>query len=115
VARRTTISDDNLLRARIAGTASRLARYGMRAEDEPAAVAELRELAGHRPDLLAEQAGLALSFGDAPPDGELYRVRADLCIKAGADVAQIPKWIEIGRGRAAAAAAVPYTGAMHRK
>lgn len=71
-------------------------------------VAELRELAGHRPDLLAEEAGLALSHGGVPPGGELNRMRADLCIKAGAEVAQVPSGSRL-------AGPMPYTGAMHPK
>jgi hypothetical protein len=87
----------------------------MNADSEAAAVTELRQLAGHRPDLLAQEAGLALGHAGSDPHGQLHQVRADLCIKAGADEAKIPEWIEIGRARASAAAAVPYTGAMHRR
>src|SRR5215472_6568694 len=35
---------------------------------------------------------------------------AELCIAAGADQALIERWIKVGRERAAAAAAIPYTG-----
>ena len=115
MANRSRITDDNLLLARIAGTVSRLATWSMSADREAAAVTELRQLAGHRPDLLAHEAGLALSHAGSGTDGQLHQVRADLWIKAGADVSKIPEWIEIGRARAAVAAAIPYTGSMHRR
>ena len=51
--------------ARLTGTAQRHARWGALDEDEKAAgAAELREVAGDRPDLLAEVAGLALGSAE---------------------------------------------------
>ena len=74
------------------------------------AVAELTEAAAGRADLLAERAGTALGFGEGRPDAGRYRQVAELCIAAGADRALIERWIEVGRERAATAAAIPYTG-----
>jgi hypothetical protein len=105
---------DRLLYATLAGAAARHAGTGaLTPEQEAAAVAELRELAGHRPDLLAHRAGTAIGFGESQYDAVVYRLIADLCIKAGADPAQIPGWIEVGRQRAELARQVPYTGAAH--
>jgi hypothetical protein len=114
--RRPGPDPDNILAARIAGTASRHARGGdpLTPGQETEAIRELRELAGHRPDLLAHHAGLCLGTGQnrqTPND----RLAADLCLKAGADPAIIAEWITIGQGRAQAAAAIPYTGIMHRR
>ena len=73
-------------------------------------MAELTEAAAGRADLLAERAGTALGFGEGRPDAARYRQVAELCIAAGADPALIEPWIRVGRERAAAAAAIPYTG-----
>ncbi len=105
---------DRLLYATLAGAAARHAgTWALTPEQEATAVAELRELAGHRPDLLAHRAGTAIGFGESQYDAVVYRLIADLCIKAGADPAQIPAWIEVGRQRAELARQVPYTGAAH--
>jgi len=73
-------------------------------------VAELTAAAAGRADLLAERAGTALGFGEGRPDAARYRQIAELCIAAGADPALIERWIKVGRERAAAAEAIPYTG-----
>ena len=91
--------------AQLTGTAQRHARWGALDEDEKAAdAAELREVAGDRPDLLADVAGLAL--GSAERRGSEYEARgqavAELCRMAGADEALIPQWIQQGRRRAEA-------------
>ena len=105
---------DRLLYATLAGAAARHAGPGaLTPEQEAAAVAELREIAGHRPDLLAHRAGTAIGFGESQYDAVVYRLISDLCVKAGADPAQIPGWIEVGRQRAELARQVPYTGAAH--
>ena len=57
-----------------------------------------------------ERAGTALGFGEGRPDAGRYQQIAELCIAAGADQALIERWIKIGRERAAAVAAIPYTG-----
>ena len=43
-------------------------------------------------------------------DAARYQQIAELCIAAGADQALIERWIKVGRERAAAVAAIPYTG-----
>jgi hypothetical protein len=96
---------DRILIARLSGLAQRHARWGGLSEDERAAgAAELRELAGDRPELLAHVAGLAL--GAAQGNGREYEARgqaiADLCRLAGADESLIPQWAEEGKRRAAA-------------
>jgi hypothetical protein len=74
-------------------------------------VAELRQVAGGRPDLLAAHAGLALGLAEADgPGAPRYRAEAELARLAGADEAQIVGWIEIGRKRAEQARLRPYTG-----
>ena len=80
--------------------------------DRPdAAVAELRQVAGDRPDLLAAHAGLALGRAEADRLGApQYRAEAELARLSGADEAQIVGWIEIGRKRAEQARLRPYTG-----
>jgi len=66
-----------------------------------AAVAELREVADGRPDLLAEIAGLAL--GTTERKGPEYEATghavAELCRAAGADEQAIPAWVEEGKRR----------------
>jgi hypothetical protein len=104
-------SADQLLSARIAGVCAHLCASGQ-VGDLDAAVAELRELAGERQDLLAEHAGLALGWAEAvePVLAYRFRVEADLCIVAGADPERIRQWIPVGRERAEAAMQAPYTG-----
>lgn len=94
---------DRLLIARLTGIAQRHARWGALTEDEMAAgVAELREIAAGRSDLLAEVAGIAV--GTAEGRGDEYRAQAQavagLCLAAGADEDLIPEWTEEGRRRA---------------
>ena len=102
---------DRLRYARIAGAAARHAQgWRLTADEEARAIAELTEAAGGRADLLAERAGTALGFGEGRSDAARYRQIAELCIAAGADQALIERWIKVGRERAAAAAAIPYTG-----
>ena len=73
--------------------------------DRAAGVAELQEIAGDRGDLLAEVAGISL--GTAESKGPEYQAKAEamavLCIAAGADAGQVPRWAEEGRRRAEAA------------
>ena len=57
------------------------------------AVVELREVAGNRPDLLAEEAGILLGASVGKPDEPRLRAAAQLCIAAGADESLIPRWI----------------------
>jgi hypothetical protein len=65
----------------------------------PAAVAELREIAAGRGDLLAERAGVIFGFHDEQArDGRWPRraLEAALCIAAGADLALLTEWIAEG-------------------
>ena len=107
----TSPDPDRLRYAQIAGAVARHALgWRLTAEEEAVAVAELAEAAAGRADLLAERAGTALGFGEGRPDAARYRQIAELCIAAGADPALIERWFKVGRERAAAAAAIPYTG-----
>ena len=85
---------DRLIVARLDCIAQRHARWGAATEDEmTAGAAELRELAGDRPDLLAEVAGIALgaSEGKGPEYGARSQAVAGLCRLAGADEDAIPQ------------------------
>jgi hypothetical protein len=79
---------------------------------EAAAVAQLRELAAGRADLLAEVAGIE----EGASEGELREPRgrkaARLCRLAGADPEAIPAWIEVGRERRANAGRPPFSGGL---
>jgi hypothetical protein len=92
---------DGITRAGIAGTAS---RYASREPlDIAAAVAELREVAAGRGDLLAERAGVILAFrNEDEQDGRWpsRALQAALCIAAGADLTRLTEWIEEGQERA---------------
>lgn len=101
---------DRILIARLSGTAKRHARWReLSAEQEAAAVGELRELAAGRADLLAEVAGLAEGFGEGQLDEPRARQVADLCRKAGADPEAIPAWIQVGRERRENASRPPFS------
>ena len=77
-----------------------------------AGAAELRQTAGHRTDLLAEVAGLAL--GTSKSKGPEYRAQAqaiaELCRLAGADESLIPQWTEEGWRRAECRRMRPFSG-----
>src|SRR6266516_2102996 len=107
----TSPDADRLIYGRIAGTAARHApawRAGR--QDNTAAIAELAQAADGRADLLAKCAGLALGYGERQPEAAHYQRMAELCIAAGADKTLIQRWIDIGRRRAGATAAVHFTG-----
>lgn len=92
---------DRLLVARISGIARRHAGWRAPAGNEiAAAAAELREVAGDRPDLLAEEAGIQLGFYEGGLDEPRAKAAAQLLIAAGADESLIPGWIDEGRRRA---------------
>ena len=78
---------DRLLVARLSGIAARHARRGGPTDE---AVAELREVAKSRADLLADVAGTALGAADAHGWPEAHHRQAELCILAGADESRIP-------------------------
>jgi hypothetical protein len=91
---------DGITRARIAGTTG---RYVSREPlDVAAAVAELREIANGRGDLLAERAGVTLGFYARENRDEWQRkaLQAALLIAAGADLTRLTEWIEEGQQRA---------------
>jgi hypothetical protein len=105
---------DRLLVAELYGEARHRARWrDLSSEEETAAVAELRQLADGRADLLAEVAGILEGAREGEPDEPLARQAAGLCRKAGADPEAIPAWIEEGRRRAANARQPPFSGGLH--
>jgi hypothetical protein len=92
---------DRLLVAWISGIARRPASWRAPAGNEiAAAAAGLREVAGDRPDLLAEVAGIQLGFHEGGLDEPRAKAAAQLLIAAGAGESLIPGWIEEGRRRA---------------
>jgi hypothetical protein len=96
---------DRTIVAQIAGAAARHVQAGqLTAREEAAAIAELRQAASGRADLLAEHAGVALGFGEERPDAARYRQIAKLCIAAGADQVLMERWVKVARHRAAIAA-----------
>jgi hypothetical protein len=105
---------DRLLIAEIWGEARRRARWReLSSDEETAAVAALRELAGGRADLLAEVAGILEGASEGELDEQFARQAAGLCLKAGADPEAIPAWIEEGRRRRAATRMRPFSGGPH--
>ena len=103
---------DRILGARLMGSAQRLGRRELPAGEHAAAVAELRELAAGRADLLAETAGLLEGFGEGEPTGPMTRLAVQLCRDAGADPEAIPGWIEEGRRRREEARGPPFSGGL---
>ena len=92
---------DGITTAQLAGTAGRY--VSQKPLDVDAAVAELREIADGRGDLLAERAGVILGFHDQDArDGRWPRraLEAALCIAAGADLTRLTEWIAVGQERA---------------
>lgn len=107
---------DQLIVARLAGAAQRHAPWREPTEAETAAaVAELREIAGRRGDLLAEVAGLLTGFYRQTREEVRARAAARYCVAAGARRDEIPRWIEVGRCRAAAARQSSDAGQRHRR
>jgi hypothetical protein len=93
---------DRMLTARSMSVAKRHAPWPEPTQDETnAAVPELREVAGDRPDLLAEVAGNLLGASEGRLDEPRSKAAASFCIAAGADQSSIPGWIEEGRRRVA--------------
>jgi len=96
------------------GEARHRAKWRDLTEDEQAAaVAELRELAGGRSDLLAEVAGILEGASEGRHDEPLARQAAGLCRAAGADLEAIPAWIEEGHRRAVSARMPPQSGGVY--
>ena len=99
--------------AELTGEARHHAKWRPLTEDEEAvAVAELREIAGGRGDLLAEVAGILEGTSEGELNEPLARQAADLCRNAGADLEAIPRWIETGRARRANARRPPFSGGL---
>jgi len=79
------------LAAKLSGEAKHHARWrDLSGDEEAAAVAALRELAGGRSDLLAEVADLAEGFHEGEPYEPIGRQITMLCRKAKADLGAIP-------------------------
>ncbi len=97
--------------APVAVTWRHTARGALTEQSWSQAVAELPELAGNRPDLLAEHAGVALGLADDGRDNfpGQHEMRAELCILADADAGQIERWRPVGYSRAVAARQIPRT------
>jgi hypothetical protein len=91
---------DGITTAQLAGAAGRYA--GRKPLDVGAAVAELREIANGRGDLLAERAGVTLGFYARENRDEWPRkaLAAALLIAAGADLTRLMEWIAVGQERA---------------
>ena len=103
--------DDRILVAQLTGEARHHAKWRpLSQEEEAAALAGLRALAGDRADLLAEVAGIFEGTSEGEPDEPLARSAARLCRMAGADADAIPGWIEEGRRRSANARHPPFSG-----
>ena len=99
---------DQLTVARLTGAAWRHASgWEPTGAETAAAVRELREIAGGRGDLLAEVAGLLIGYYRRTAEELKARAAAYYCIAAGAGLDLIPRWIETGRSRAAAARLIP--------
>jgi hypothetical protein len=105
----SSLATDRLLVMQAAGPATPPAHSGrLTAEQEATAAAELAHTGPRWAALLAECAGLALGYGEHQCDAARYRQIADLCITAGVDQTLVEAWIEVGRQRATAAAALSY-------
>ena len=99
---------DQLTVARLTGAAWRHASgWEPTGAETAAAIRELREIAGGRGDLLAEVAGLLIGYYRRTAEELKARAAAYYCIAAGAGLDLIPRWIETGRSRAAAARLIP--------
>ena len=102
---------DRLLVAQLTGTARHHARWrDLTADEQAAAVTELRDLAAGRADLLAQVCGIFEGASAGRHDEPLARQAATLCRLAGADDALIPQWAAAGRRRAHAARQPPHGG-----
>jgi hypothetical protein len=99
---------DQLAVARLTGAAWRHAcGREPTGEEAAAAVRDLREIACGRADLLAEVAGLLIGYYRRTADEHRARAAAYFCLLAGASHELIPRWIQVGCSRAAAARRIP--------
>ena len=105
---------DRILVAKISGEAKRHATWRqLTADEEAAAVAALRELAGGRADLRAEVCGGMEGASEGELHEPLARQAAELCRKAGPGPEAIPRWIAEGRKRRDAPRMSPFSGGLH--
>jgi hypothetical protein len=99
---------DQLTVARLTGAAWRHASgWEPTGAETVAAVLELREIADGRGDLLAQVAGLLIGYYRRTAEEPKARAAAYYCIAAGAGLEVIPRWIQVGCSRAAAARLIP--------
>jgi hypothetical protein len=100
---------DQILTARIAAICRRHCARG-EVDDLDAAVPELQALAGDRPDLLAEHAGVSLGWAQVVTSAEArcFQAEAELCRAAGADSSAMEEWVEVGRERAEPSRLTPH-------
>jgi hypothetical protein len=98
--KRAKPSPDGIITAQLAGTAKRHA--SREPLDVDAAVAELREIADGRGDLLAARAGVIVGFHARDNRDEWQRkaLQAALLIAAGDDLTRLTEWIAVGQERA---------------
>jgi hypothetical protein len=107
---------DRLLIAQLAGEAGHRDKWRELTEDEEAAaVAALRELAGGRADLLAEVTGVLEGTSEGKLNEPLKRQAAMHCAARPGLTRTIPVWIDEGRRRAAAARQPPFSGGPARR
>ena len=105
---------DRILVAKTSGEAEHHATWReLTADEEAAAVAALRELAGGRADLRAEVCGVMQGASEGELHESLARQAAELCRKAGAGPEARPRWIAEGRRRRDAARMPPFAGGLH--
>jgi len=103
----SSLAPDRLLSATDTEPATPPAHGGrLTADEETAAATELTQAAPVFAALLAECAGLALGYGEHLYDATRYRQITGLCIAAGVDQTLIETWVEVGRRRASAGAAL---------
>lgn len=109
-------TDDQLRIARMSEVAKRhVAQHEV--DDLASAIAELREAADGRTDLLSELAGLHLGFeqADLAIMASRHRAIADLAFAAGADREQAEKWISEGISKLESARQTPHSGGTPRR
>jgi hypothetical protein len=104
---------DRILVAQLTGEARRHAQWRpLTAEEETAALAELRALAAGRADLLAEVAGILEGTSEGELDEPLARSGGRGGGAAGGGPRGGPRWIEEGRRRSANARRPPFSGGL---
>jgi len=91
---------DRLIIAHIAGVAGRHCPLsGCYPRGEDAAIAEVREAAAGRADLLCEHAGMSLGLSLTEAVDQISArlvAEAGLCARAGADLGDLNSWIDAG-------------------